>query len=45
MCGLLKVIYELVMCIVPIVVIETPRFINEFENMPECVNIRYMYIQ
>ena len=29
-CGLLKVISELVVCIVFIVVIETPRFINEF---------------
>ena len=36
-CGLLKVISELVVCIVFIVVIETPRFINEFENMPEDV--------
>ena len=36
-CGLLKVISELVVCIVFIVVIETPRFINEFEHMPEDV--------
>ena len=38
-CGLLKVISELVVCIVFIVVIETSRFINEFENMPEDVLI------
>ena len=37
MCGLLKVISELVVCIVFIVVIETPRFINEFEHMLEDV--------
>ena len=36
-CVLLKVISELVVCIVFIVVIETPRFINELENMPEDV--------
>ena len=36
-CVLLKVISELVVCIVFIVVIETPRFINEFKNMPEDV--------
>ena len=38
-CGLLKVISELVVCIVCIVVIEKPRFINEFENMPEDIFI------
>ena len=36
-CGLLKVISELVVCIVFIVVIETPKLINEFEHMPEDV--------
>ena len=38
-CGLLKVISELVVCIVFIVVIEMPRFFKEFENMPEDVLI------
>ena len=38
-CVLLKVISELVVCIVFLVVIETPRFINEFESMPEEVLI------
>ena len=36
-CGLLKVISELVVCTIFIVVIETPGFINEFEHMPEDV--------
>ena len=36
-CGLLNLISELVVCMVFIVVIETPRFINEFEHMPEDV--------
>ena len=36
-CGLLNIISELVVCIFFIVVIETPRFINEFEHMPEDV--------
>ena len=37
--GILIVISKLVLRIVFIVLIETPRFINGFENMPEDVSI------